>query len=203
MKNFFSAMLKCKDSIIKKRDKASAEAYLNLRKFLETEKYSSCKKANEIAKLTLDGYDVHYIASYFGKSYDTIRTEKRRISDELWKMFPKDFFERFEDFSKNQTFINGCLSSLGSFNLTSDKILFLELVNTVRTKSGLSYDGKFDYALFREELQFLKLYSKLFIDSDLENVDISKLKYLLDVLDGRSGSIFEKGEILKIIKGGD
>lgn len=193
-------MLKCKDAIYKKRDRASAEAYMRVKKFVEEASYSSCKKASDIAKLTLLGHDAHYLAEYFNKSYDTIRTEKRHISEDLWKLFPLDFFDKLENYQKNKDFIDKCLSSLGNSELTSTDFLFRDFVNFVQSKSDSSYVGEFNEIEFKDELHLLKLYSRLFMEEDMQNVDISKLKYLIDVLDGKTGSIYEKAIITSFIK---
>ena len=202
MKSFFSTMLKCKKAIYESRNRSAAKAYLKVQDFVASGTYSKCRKAKELISLILDGHDAHYISDYYGLTYDTIRTEIRHISNELWEMFPSDFFDRLLEYNDNSDFIDDCLYSLENRDLTSEKIIFREVTKELTMKGGNPYIGSFSSEEFSEELHFLLMYSTLFLKSDIEGIDVEKVFYLMDLLDGKAGTVTERAELLKSLERG-
>lgn len=202
MKNFFSEMLKCKREIYARRDRLLADVYSKVQSFVESGKYSACKKAEDIAKMSLKGYDARVISEHFGLKYDTIRTEKRLISNELWGIFPTDFFEKLLDYRNNKTYIDDCLYSLDNFGMTSDKVILLDVVRNINALSDVYSDEEYLTEELQNEFDFLLRYSKEFFENDLSTVNISKLKYILDVLDMKKGDSFIRSKMLKKVQVG-
>ena len=197
MKNFFSTMLLCKEKIYSMRNRGAAEAYLKVQAFVVSGVYSRNRKAAEIADLSLKGMDAKVLAEHFGLSYETIRSEKRKISDELWKLFPHDFFDLLIDFKKNQKIVDDVLYSLSVYEIKSGNIIFREVLNSVSVLKPKDYLGKTDLSEFDAEIHFLRLYSKFFLEKDLEGINLSKVSYLIDVLDSKKGNLLEKAELLR------
>lgn len=201
MTNFFSEMLKCKKKIYDKRDRVLADKFIILQEFVESGVYSSCKKADEIAKLTLKGYNAHVLAEHFNLAYDTIRTEKRLISNELWKIFPKNFFEKFLEYRENKQYIDDCFYSMGVHDLTSDDFLLLDVKRSINHINNNTFEV-FDIKDLTYEIEFLQRYSKTFFNSDLSNVDKEKLMYIIDILDGKKVNASLRTDIIKELQGG-
>jgi hypothetical protein len=199
MKNFFSEMLKCKRLIYENRDRLSADVFLKVKSFVEGGSYSSCKKASDIAKMTLQGFNPQAIAEHFELSYETIRTEKRNISNELWGIFPKDFFEKLADYKSNKDYIDDCIFSLENVCLSSKDLLLMGISNDILSKNTLPLE---DYSIedLQDELFFLLRYSKAFYENDLLTVDLNKLAYLIGVIDGKEGNSSIRAEVLKSLK---
>lgn len=194
MKNFFTAMLKCKDEIYLKRNRQSADIYLKVQSFVESGCYSTCKKAGEIAKLTLKGFDARELAEHFGRAYDTIRTEKRSISMSLWALFPSDFFEKLINYQENKQYIDDCIYVLDTFEIKADDVLFFDVVKDIGVSdcSGQSYN----YSELQNELDFLSRYSRLFYESDKGTVDSNKLQYLIGVLNSTNKNTSLRAKVL-------
>lgn len=203
LKNFFSEMLKCKQKIYDRRNRLSADVYTKVQKFVEEGSYSSCKKAPTIAKMTLSGFDAKTIAQHIGKSYDTIRTEKRQISNDLWRIFPEDFFEKLADYSENRSYIDDCIQSLGTYNLSSVDYLIVGVLNDLKSQKDATGLSDCDILDLTNELDFLRRYSKAFFEDDLKTVDVKKVNYIIDVIDGKKGNSFIRSRIIKELTGGE
>ena len=200
MANFFSEMLKCKRYIYDHKDRGAALAFKEVQRFVETGKYSSCKKAAEIGKRLLAGYSKDEIAQLFNLSPETIRTNKKNMSAELWLLFPSDFFDRLCDYANNRDYIKSCLYSISTYDVTSDKIVLLDVLREISNRS----DGidSFDYSLqeLGNELDFLLRYSKGFLENEFASVDIDKLAYILKVLDKKKVSpSLKRSDVVKIL----
>lgn len=197
MKNFFSVMLNCKRIIFENRDRLAADVYKKVQVFVESGVYSKCKKADDIASMTLNGYNAYVIAEKYNLSYETIRVEKRQISEELWRIFPVDFFSKLCEYRENKEYIDDCLYSISHLNVKSSNLVFFDVVKEIKDKPCKNSSIEYDYTELRNEIDFLMRYSREFFKFDLANVDIDKLKYLIDVIDGNTGNVFIRSNILK------
>lgn len=195
MRNFFNEMLKAKREIYKRRDRLVADIFTKIQAFVEEGSYSTCKKAGKVAELSLKGYDARDLAEYFGLKYDTIRTEKRLISNELWGIFPQDFFEKLLSYRDNRSYIDNCISSINNFDISSNNILLLDVLKIVNNYAGDV--GSYDIPELRDELDFLARYSKAFLDEDIRTLDMDKLRYIVNVLDRKNGDLAFRSEIIK------
>lgn len=197
-------MLNCKRRIYDCRDRDAATAYLKVNKFVESGVYSSCAKASEMVELILKGYKTQELADYFCIAYNTAKNEKRKISMELWEIFPSDFFDKLYNFKENRDYINSCLYSIENFEVKSEKFIFSEVIMKVKRlkpTDGFEVIEPSDVLSFTNEIDFLKLYSKIHLEDDLNGVDIVKVKYLLDVLDSKEGNTELRSKLLKELKG--
>lgn len=200
MKNFFSVLLKCKQDVYERRDRAAAEVLKVVQRFAESGIYSSCKKAGDIVSLTLRGFDVKTIGEKYNLSPETIRSEKRKISEELWSIFPNDFFDNFVDFNNNRDYFKDFLYSLGEYNSKSGDFILIDVLSKIPAYSDL---GSEDYCIedIRNELDLLLRYSAMFLAEDLKRVDMKKLRYIIDVLDYKIPKSELRVLLLKEFKG--
>jgi hypothetical protein len=212
MVNFFSAMLKCKNAIYNNRDRVSADAFLKVQSFVESGTYSSCKKADFLAEKILAGVDMREIADYLDLSYETIRSEKRTISNELWGIFPQDFFDKLACYDKNKEYIDDCMYYALHTNISAKDLVLSDVCNIIRsekdTSGGLDWFNstafeveKFGVSAINKEIDLLKRYSRSFLKGDMSECKLSNLKYVLDVLDGKEGTANLRASIIKELKG--
>lgn len=185
MKNFFRVMVTCKDVIFEKKDRPAADVFLKVRSFVEGGAYSSCKRAKSLAEMRLKGCDAHVISEHFGVAYDTIRTELKKMSKELWGIFPEDFFDRLSNYHENRAYVDEVVSALRFYGKTAEGLLLMDVVRDIRTSTPIGEDVEYSIEECQEELEFLTRYSKGFYAKDMERMDKGKLKYLIDTLDGK------------------
>lgn len=186
MKSFFRAMLDCKAKIYDKRDRPSADIYSTVEKFLLEGNYSSYKNANTLAELKLKGYSDGIVASQLNISDATVRVHVRNVSNELYKLFGASFPEQLADYKNNTSAVNAVMYRLKFLNRKSTSYIMPDVVSLIKDSTG----GHREYDLndCSQELDFLKRYSFDFLRGAVGNVDLEKLRYLVDVMDGVSGS---------------
>ena len=198
MKNFFSAMIKCKDEIYIRRDREAADIFVKVREFVEAGRYSSCKRASDIAKMTLRGLNEADIATHFGRSVETIRSEKRRISAVLWSIFPADFFDNLLDYKSKRQFVDNCMYALNYWGSAANIVLLADVVrNIVINKESNSADLEYSLDELKDELGVLRLYTREYLETNLNMVDLTKMNYIIDILEGKKGKINDKADIIK------
>lgn len=197
MKNFFRAMVACKDTIFEKKDRAAADVYLKVKAFVEEGSYTNCKKARSLAEMRLRGLDAHVIAEHFGVAYNTIRTELKRMSKDLWGIFPEDFLDKLSDYRTNKQYVDEIIKSLDYLSVRAEDLLLMDVVRVLRVDAG---GETYSLADCTEEVDFLKRYSKAFFDEDLHTVDKDKLRYLISILDG-STTVVERAKLIGVLGG--
>lgn len=196
MKNFFSVMIKCKDEIYERRDRNAADVFVKVRDFVESGRYSSCKRASDIAKLTLRGLKDSDIAIKFDRSVETVRSEKRKISVELWSIFPADFFDNLLDYRNKSSYVDSCIFALNYWGSASDAVLLSDVVKGVLL-SGKVQGNDYTIEELKEEIGVLRLYTRDYLETNLSMSDIDKLRYIIAILDGVKGDLSIKSEIIK------
>lgn len=200
MKNFFRAMISCKDTIFEKKDRPAADVFVKVRAFVEDGSYSTCKRAKALAEMRLKGCDAHIIAEHFSVAYDTIRTELKKMSKELWGIFPEDFFEKLSDYRENKGYVDSVVSALGYHGSSADNLVLLDVTRSIRNTKRV--DSVMKYALddCQKEIEFLQRYSKAFYEKDLSTVDLQKLRYLIGVLDGED-TVLQQAKLISLVGG--
>ena len=94
----------CRDRIYEKKDRAAADVYILVKDFVESGKYSRCRRASELITMQLRGYNDRNIAERYNISAETVRVERRQISNELWSIFGIDFFDRLLNYKENKEY---------------------------------------------------------------------------------------------------
>lgn len=186
MRSFFKAMLGCRVVIYEKRDRAAADVYSSVEKFLKEGHYSSYRKANELATLRLGKYSEEAIAAQLGISQGTVRTHTRNVSAELYQLFGSNFFDLLSNYAENRLTVDSVMYRVKHQNKMAVSYVLSDVISAIKDRSTVSKE--FQLCDCSQELDFLCRYSRSFLDSVLSEVDVDKLAYLLDVLDGRRGS---------------
>lgn len=198
MKNFFRAMIECKDAIFEKKDRPAADAFVKVKEFVESGVYSTVGRARSIAEMRLRGDDPHIISERFGVAYDTIRTELKKMSIDLWNIFPEDFFVKLAEYKENKAYVDKVISALGYYGKKAEDLILWDVVRSTKGISG--GDEEYDLSECRDEIDLLLRYSRAFFEVDIAKVNASKLRYLLGVLDG-NGSAVKRVDLIKELGG--
>ena len=154
--------------------------------------------------MQLRGYNDRNIAERYNISTETVRVERRQISNELWSIFGIDFFDRLLNYRENKEYINKCLSGIKSFDIRLAGTVLGEVIKESRfayndfengfERSEVSAYNRKD---MQDEVDFLRRYSYAFLEEDLKRVDLGKLHYLLEVLDGNKGTFIDRAELIE------
>ena len=199
MRSFFRAMLDCHDVIYEKRDRAAADAYSAVEKFITEARYSSYKKANELCIMKLGKYSEEAIAAQLGISVSTVRTHASNVSMELYRLFGTNFFDMLSNYAENRLNVESVLYRLKHQNTMAVTYVLPEVISAVKERrtQGGSYELE-DCGL---ELDFLRRYSRSFLEEALKGVSVDKLLFLIDVLDSRKGTPAEWHSVLDTVIG--
>lgn len=203
MKNFVATMMICRGRIYEKKDRAAADVYILVKDFVESGKYSRCRRASELVTMQLRGYNDKNIAERYNISTETVRVERRQISNELWSIFGLDFFDRLLNYRENKEYINKCLMGIKSFDIRLAGTVLGEVIkeskfayNDFENGFERSEVSAYNSEDMQDEVDFLRRYSYAFLEEDLKRVDLGKLHYLLEVLDGNKGTFIDRAELI-------
>lgn len=197
MRSFFTAMSIAKTEIKKRRDRSAAEVYKEVEAFVESGVYTSYKGISTLATMYLNGGKDENIAIALGISESTVRVHKRNISNQLYVLFGEDFFSLFEDFSSNREEIYNRLKIASAKPISPNEILDIEILSNIeglKTKSERTQD--YSIGECSKEIRFINLYNKKAVQKELEGLDKNKLRYILEVLDGRAGTPADRYQLI-------
>lgn len=199
MRSFFRSMLDCRAEIYKKRDRAAADVYSSVEKFLKEGRYSTYRKANELSTMRLSKYNEEAMAAQLGVNVGTVRTHTRNVSNELYQLFGTNFFDMLSNYAENQLKVNAVLYRVKHQGDMAVTYVLPEVVSVVR---GCSSVGRF-YPLNEctQEMDFLRRYSRHFLSEALKEVDLGKLTFLIDILDGNRGTPDEWNTLISLVSG--
>ena len=205
-KNFYSNMKSLKNTVAEKRNRDAAEIWLRVEKLLLDVNYSTYKNAKELVMLTMSGYNDEAIAIKLGISEDTVRWNKKCLSDELYIIFGEDFFELFDNFIVNKPVIEARVLT-ASISLTNTdgllkRVLPLDIIMVMSNMYTIDKgDTDFNLSLSdcKSELNFLIRHSKSSIISELELLDESKLRYIVGLLSNSKGNYEDKFKLLGLL----
>lgn len=183
MRSFFRSMLDCRSIIYEKRDRAAADVYSSVEKFLKEGRYSSYRKANELCTMKLSKYSEEAMAAQLGVSVSTVRTHASNVSMELYQLFGTNFFDMLSNYAEHRLNVDTVLYRIKHQNTMAVTYVLPEVISAV--KDHQVKGGDYGIEDCSQELDFLRRYSRQFLEEALKEVDISKLSFLIDVLDGR------------------
>lgn len=204
-RNFFSRFKNLKVDISNSRNRKAGELWLRLQNVLLNGNYSTIKKSNDCVRLWLGGYNDEVIGMKMNIKENSVRLIRKNISDELYDLLGDDFFELFEDFEKNESIIEKKVFMLE--HLSKGKVLSvaeeipLDVYSMIRTelRGTELYDFNLDDC--KGEINFLRRYSRQNIIGDLHELNLEKVRFLLEVAEGKAGSLDTQYEIFKAMEG--
>lgn len=188
MRSFFRAMLECRDVIYSKRDRPAADVYSSVETFLKEGRYSSYRKANELSAMKLSRYSEDAIASQLGVSVSTVRTHSSNVSAELYGLFGVNFFDMLSNYAENSLKVNTVLYRIKHQNEMAVSYVLSDALHEVKSRKPYSAEKSFSIKDCGQELDFLRRYSRQFLSQAIKEVDMDKVMYLIDVLDGLAGT---------------
>lgn len=203
-KSFFRSMNLLKKQIVSERNKEEGDIWLEVKDLMVSGSYSTYKQCKEFVTMVMSGYNDSYIARNFNIEEPTVRIHKRKISNELYSLFGKDFFDLFDNFSANKETIKARLINAKSCNITSNDLvpdIITALVATsINAEEPLS---SIDLGFCHKEISFLVRHSLKKIREEFKDLDVLKLEYLLRVLNRQTGSAKDRQEIITLLYKGD
>lgn len=185
-----------KKEIQEKKDREMGIVYVNLEKYVLGCKYSKYKYASVLVRMLLEGRSEQDISNTLGISESTIRYhESTSLSKKLYEIFGKDFFSLMKDYKENKRDIDRRLflalrSDTSRYDYCMSDVISEVKKRIVEIKDDLVED--FDIRDCADELAFISKYSLSNMRKDLSNLDLHKLEYLMQILDGEKGSVDER-----------
>lgn len=188
----FSAL---KDVIGRSRDAEAGKAWLRTKKFIEKGGYSKVRYDGEFASLVLGGYDDEYLSRKYSIAPETVRGHRKRIGDALVSLLGEDFCQLFYNYKENSAEISKRISGFEVIELKSCDLFPKEVYPFVSSGVGVEFDLK-DCV---DEIEYLREYSLRAMESKRDSLDMNKLDYLINVIDGLSGTSMVKVEVMSFI----
>ena len=182
-----------RDAIGRSRDAEAGRMYLRAKKFIEKGGYSNVRYDGEFASLIMAGYDDDYIGHKFNIALETVRGHRRRIGKALDSVLGEDFCQLFYHFQENKDEIDRRIRGLEICDVTSYDLLPRELL-AVTPEKGVAFSFQLKDCI--DELEFLEKHCLASIDFERSTLDMNKLAYLINVVDGVSGSYSDRNEVL-------
>lgn len=196
-KNFLKNMILSKKVISESKDKDAGLYWLNVKEVLVKGNCSSYKKSGSLCELTIQGYSDEYISNLFNISESTLRVNKRILSNDLYKLFGNDFFDLLQDYKSNEKELLKRLHIVRNLDICPESLFPSELLVKVKSRKYTPISSV-DIKECKNEISFLLKHSIQQIDNDLNELDISKVNYLLEVLSNSKGSFSDRYNFLKL-----
>lgn len=186
-KNFFKEFLSLKEVIAKEKNKEAATVWLEIKELLLTGKYSNYRKTKELAELILNGYVDSAISIKLNVDENTVRTNKRTLSNELYSIFGEDFIDLFQNFNKNRSLINKrIILAKANFSGGASYIANQLPIDVVSLLRGYSLEEgvitSFNIEDCKKELQFLGRFCIKNIQKELSELDPAKVAYIFKLI---------------------
>ena len=186
MSNFFRTL----DTSIKEcsssGDVASLAILERLKMYVSTGEFSSYKRAKEL--ISVNGLSWKDASLVLGIKPDTVKRARYTLSEEVWSIVGKDFFQRLKD--GNLEYCNSIVESLHVEEISSPIPLEVsKLIRSLASEEDLNSLGEFsDMSEYVGELDFLVGISEPMVRAKVSNLSIGKLLVLLGILDGTLGN---------------
>lgn len=157
----------------------------DVKQFVMEGTFTNYKKVKTI--LGYWGEPDSYVSKMTGMKEGTVRVTRRNLSNELYEIFGYDFFNIISVGDSKAISDGRYRLDLASKNISANKYLYQEFINTVTNGSVL--DDSIDIKSCAMEIQFLIKHSRNSIEKELEMLDKDKLAFLIRMLNNESGSI--------------
>lgn len=196
MRSFFTAMTMAKDEIRKKKDLAAGEVYKQVEAFVQSGVYSSYKKIKQMVSIYINRGSDKDAALALGISEVTARVHKRNASIELYKVFGEDFFSLLMEYELNKEEISRRIDLLSASTTKSSELLPIEIYTRIKGEYKPLKRGDYSINECLQEINFLSIYSVQRALSELSQLDLNKLRYILAMLDGRAGTTADRYQLI-------
>lgn len=123
--------------------------------------------------------------------------KKGRLSRRLYELFGDDFFSLIYEADGSDKIL-GRLNDVGDLRKSTD--VLLKPFNDAVKKHNVN--GTYNLADCETEIQLVTRYSKSFLERALDLVDIDKLGYLINILDGDIKDVEARNTLFDLINGG-
>lgn len=165
-------------------------------KWMKTTPFSTYKKKNIIT----DNYELsnRELSFQLGITEKSAKEVRLALSRELFQIFGSDFFQVLtsgteEGRKETQRRINFAVSSFGVESIRKDVIIALKKSNVAEFPANIES--------CESEVDFLKRNTVSSLESELSELNIGKLKYLVSLLEGNSRNYKDKVELTQTLGG--
>ena len=190
--NFIKLLKKCKEEIYERKDKEAARVFLKVKEYVLDGKYSTLRVAPKLVSLMMDGLSDDCISSAFSVSESRVRVMKKQVSDELYRVFGTDFFDLLVDYgsasSKEEVDKRLCIANHVNDNICDyvpDFVISSIDACSKRVIRDISLED------CEDEICFLLKHSKKALSNEIQELEDTKLCFLLGVL---NGNIADRGQ---------
>lgn len=201
MENFFKRFDRSMDFANNTGTIDSLKLLIRLNKFISKLSFTNYSRADELIRLRTVSSSVAGEKMGIGSTY--YRQKMSEISNTLWGMFGKDFFDRLDRASSED--ISHCNIILENVEnqWTIDKFYdstTLEFIkNNIDLEDLEKIKKEHDIDKFVDEIKFLSDISIPTLTARLSNLEGWKLLYLLGVLDGSIGTNETKSRLVSYL----
>ena len=188
-------MQKHKKEIEKNRDKGAAKVWVSVQKFMEDGSFSTYKKAGTLCRLEMTGYSDERIAEYLNIKETTLRVHKRNISIELFNLFGEDFFDLLSDYDRNSKELILRTKIVCIKNDDINKLIPTEITSYIDSKAVGLKDVDYSLSSCDDEISFVLRHSVSKLKTEMDLLDMRKLKYVLGLLRSECGTVRDRFDI--------
>lgn len=201
--SFFTRMRQLKKDIYARRDVTAGKLFAPVEKYVRGCKYTSYKDAERFVSMVLGGYSDNQIAERMQINCNTVRWREHDLSNILYGLFGNDFFDLMKDVEANRERLEKLIYLIKGSSLKEDYIP-MDIVNFVseRADEGQPIESMPLQECY-QEVDFLCRHSIPSILGELRDLDPFKLDYLFRIIEGNSGSLDDRYELMKLLDGVD
>ena len=198
VKNFFKSVNKMKEYAYEERDVELGRYLLKLVDYLKAGEYTSYRKIKDLVHWSWEGYSDKFIADSLSITESTLRVNSRTVSNDLYRIFGDDFFELLTDFSSNKKELENRLELAKKLRNKAVNYIIRDVLEKVEdiNDPGLSSIKTYDC---KKEIDFLQKYNLEELIQSLNKLDLRKIAYLRNVLNGVSGTMEERYYLLNLM----
>lgn len=201
VKNFFKSVNKMKEYAYEERDVELGRYLLKLVDYLKAGEYTSYRKIKDLVHWSWEGYSDKFIADSLCITESTLRVNSRTVSNDLYRIFGDDFFDLLKDFSTNKQELENRLELAKKLRNKAVNYIIRDVLEKVEDIDNLDLKGIKSYDC-KEEIKFLQKYNLEELISTLNKLDLRKIAYLRNVLNGVSGTMDERYYLLDLMSKG-
>lgn len=202
MRSFFRNLTLVKEKVLEDRDRQLGEFYNNLKKFVDSGKYSSYSKKEGLLSC-IDMSDSE-ASEVLGSTPGSIRVSRRNMSNELYETLGYDFFELLLNGDKDGLEEAKERLDYADNGFSASSFIGRDVTSLVRSEynRNIGKEEEVTYSLddCLSEIAFLKDHSLKVIEGEFSLLDFRKVMYLLDILDGKEGTYKNYKYLVDIFK---
>lgn len=192
--NFFQRLNDARKYAKNERDRELYSALTSVEKYVKTGRYCQVAPDDYTAFYAVRLLPQTEAADTLNISVNSYNFKKGRLSRRLYDLFGEDFFNLLYDADGAEQ-IEARLSDVGDVRKSSDVIL--KQFNDAVKRHNVN--GEYSLKDCELEIKLLTRYSRSFLEEALDSIDVDKLGYLIELLDGRAKNASDRNQLYDLI----